>query len=110
MRADAFAGDLVRRGYQSVQRMASGSIQGQLLRFSPHREVALYLREGSVWIAEFIDRKGVLVDVPAWLRFNCGTPSNACAARRTSLESAIPLSADLFARIESLHQAATTKE
>ena len=80
------------------------------MRFSTHREVAIYLREGSAWVADFIDRKGVVVDVHTWLRFNCGTPSNAYAARRTSLESAIPLSVDLSARIESLHQAATPKE
>ena len=93
-----------------MQGVAARSIQGQLLRFSTHREVAIYLRQGSIWVADFIDRKGVLVDVATWLRFNCGTHSNAYAARRTSLESATALSADLLARIEALHRAAMTKE
>ena len=83
---------------------SSGSIQGQLLRLSTHREVAIYLREGSTWVADFVDGRGVLADVPTWLRFNCGTAANAYAARRAALESAFPLSAELVARIEPLHQ------
>jgi len=81
-------------------------IQGQFLRLSTRRGVAIYLREGSTWVADFVDGQGVLVDVPTWLRFNCGTPANAYAARRTLLELAIPLSSEIVARIERLHQAA----
>jgi hypothetical protein len=92
-------------GMERVSR-SSGSIQGQLLRLSARREVAIYLREGSTWVADFVDGQSVLVDVPTWLRFNCGTPANAYVARRTALESAISLSAELVARIERLHRAA----
>jgi hypothetical protein len=81
------------------------SIQGQLLRLSAHREVAIYLREGSVWIADFVAGRGVLSAIAPWLRMNCGTTVNLEAARRTVLESAIPLSAELAARIEALHAA-----
>ena len=80
-------------------------IQGQLLRLSEHRAVAIYLREGSTWVADFVDGQGVLVDVNTWFRFNCGTFANTHAARRMALESAIPLSAELIARIEALHHA-----
>ena len=31
------------------------SIQGQLLRVSEHRAVAIYLREGTTWVADFVD-------------------------------------------------------
>ncbi len=79
-------------------------IQGQLLRLSERREVAIYVREGSLWIADFIDGHGELVDPIAWFRFNCGTPSERGQARRRMLlESAIPLSAELAATIEDLH-------
>src|SRR6476660_7203761 len=55
------------------------AIQGQLLRLSERREVAIYLRGGMLWIADFIDGSGELVDPAEWFRFNCGTHS----ARRT---------------------------
>jgi hypothetical protein len=83
---------------------SSRSIQGQLLRLSEHRAVAIYLREGSTWVADFVDGQGVLIDVETWVRFNCGTPTNPHASRRIARESAIPLSTELSAQIESLHQ------
>ena len=80
-------------------------IQGQLLRLSEHRAVAIYLREGSTWVADFVDGRGILVDVGTWFRFNCGTLANSHASRRIALESGIPLSAELVAQIETLHRA-----
>jgi hypothetical protein len=80
-------------------------VQGQLLRMSAHRTVAVYLREGVVWVADFVDGKGLLVDAGTWFRFNCGTPANTHAIRRTVLESALPLSAEMAERIEALHRA-----
>jgi hypothetical protein len=88
---------------------SSRSIQGQLLRLSEHRAVAIYLREGSTWVADFVDGSGLLVDVDTWVRFNCGTPANSHACRRIARESAIPLSTELSARIESLHQLAGSR-
>jgi hypothetical protein len=83
-----------------------GSIQGQLIRLSTHHTVAIYLRQGSLWVADFIDGQGSLVDANTWFRFNCGSLANSHALRRMALESAIPLSADLVERIEGLHHAA----
>jgi hypothetical protein len=40
------------------------SIQGQLLRLNERREVAIYLRQDSIWIADFIDGCGELIDKP----------------------------------------------
>ena len=82
------------------------SIQGQLLRLSTHHTVAIYVRQGSLWVADFIDGQGALVDANTWFRFNCGSLANSHALRRMALESAIPLSADLVERIERLHHAA----
>jgi len=81
----------------------SPSIQGQLLRRSERREVAIYLREGQLWIADFIDGVGELIEPAAWFRFNCGTPWARRAHRRMLFESAVPLSTELAARIECLH-------
>jgi hypothetical protein len=84
-------------------------IQGQLLRLSTHHTVAIYLRQGSIWVAEFIDGRGVLADANTWFRFNCGTLSNSHALRRMALESAIPLSAELVEQIEALHRPPVVK-
>lgn len=81
----------------------SPTIQGQLLRRSERREVAIYLRDGQLWIADFIHGVGELIEPAAWFRFNCGTPWARRAHRRMLFESAMPLSADLAARIERLH-------
>lgn len=82
----------------------SSPIQGQLLRQSERREVAIYLREGQLWIADFIDGIGELIEPVAWFRFNCATPWARRAHRRMLFESATPLSTELAARIERLHQ------
>jgi hypothetical protein len=79
-------------------------VQGQLLRQSTHRAVAIYVRDGVIGVADFIDGYGTLIDAATWLRFNCGTPGNLHALRRTMLESAFALSVDLAERIEALHR------
>ena len=82
-------------------------IQGQLLRRSERREVAIYLRDGELWIADFIDGVGALIDPAAWFRFNCASPPARRAHRRMLFEAAAPLSVELAARIEHLHCAST---
>ena len=86
------------------------AIQGQLLRWSERREVAIYLRKDALWVADFIDGDGELIDAVTWFRFNCGTPFTSYARRRMILESAMPLSGQLAARIESLHRSSTTRK
>jgi hypothetical protein len=81
----------------------SPSIQGQILRQSERREVAIYLREGKMWIADFVDGVGELVEPEAWFRFNCGTLGARRAHRRMLVESATPLYDELVTRIEQLH-------
>jgi hypothetical protein len=82
----------------------SPGVQGQLLRLSARREVAIYLREGALWVADFIDGHGALIDPITWFRFNCGGLSTARARLRMVRESAMPLSVELLARIERLHR------
>ena len=79
-------------------------IQGQLLRLSARREVAIYLLDGTLWVADFVDGHGELFEPETWFRFNCGSPSARDAQRRTLLESGLPLSADIVAKIENLHR------
>ena len=79
------------------------TIQGQLLRQSACREVAIFLWEGALWVADFIDGEGQLIDAATWFRFNCGALNSPQARRRMVLESAIPLSEEVTARIQRLH-------
>ena len=83
---------------------STAAIQGQLLRVSERREVAIYLRKDALWVADFIDDHGALIDAATWFRFNCGTPATSYARRRMLHESAVPLSRQLVARIEGLHR------
>jgi hypothetical protein len=65
--------------------------------------VAIFLRDGALWVADFINGEGQLIDAATWFRFNCGALSSPQARRRMVLESAIPLSEELTARIQRLH-------
>jgi hypothetical protein len=79
-------------------------LQGQILRLSERREVAIYLRDGKLWIADFIDGCGELFKPETWFRFNCGTSDAQDAQRRMLRESGVPLSEDIAAKIENLHR------
>ena|SRR6266567_8519370 len=86
----------------NLESESAGPIQGQLLRLSERREVAIFLRDNALWVADFIDGQGELLDAVTWFRFNCGAPASVQARRRMTLESAVPLSDELVARIEAL--------
>jgi hypothetical protein len=86
------------------------SIQGQLLRQSERREVAIFLRDGALWVADFIDGEGNIVDATTWFRFNCGALSSLHARRRMVVESAVPLSPELVARIGRLNAPTTMRK
>lgn len=79
-------------------------LQGQVLRRSRRREAVLFLRDDALWVADFIDGRGEVTDAVTWIRFNCAAANSAQAQRRMVLESAIPLSEDLVARIETLQR------
>jgi hypothetical protein len=84
------------------ERERSSRLQGQVLRRSERREVAIFLLDDALWVADFVDGQGDLVDAATWFRFNCGTAVSTQARRRMALESALPLSDELVARIEEL--------
>jgi hypothetical protein len=85
-------------------------IQGQLLRLSARREVAIYLFDGTLWVADFVDGHGELFHPETWFRFNCGSSDAREAQRRMLRESGLPLSADIVQKIESLHHSVMASE
>src|SRR5258705_12100239 len=54
----------------------SSPLQGQVLRHSGRREVALFLRDDALGVADFVDGQGELIDAVAWIRFNCGAATS----------------------------------
>jgi hypothetical protein len=89
-----------------TERERPSPLQGQVLRRSKRREVAIFLHDDALCIADFIDGQGEIVDAVTWFRFNCATQASGQARRRMALESALPLSDELVARIEALRKAA----
>jgi hypothetical protein len=87
-----------------IDARSTPAIQGQLLRLTKRREVAIYVRYGKLWIADFIDGCGELFDPVTWIRFNCGSRAAPHARRRMAVESAVPLYEQLESRIEALHR------
>ena len=70
------------------------------------REVAIYLLDGALWVADFMDGRGELFEPEVWFRFNCGSLDAQHAQRRMLHESAMPLTAAIVAKIEALHSIA----
>jgi hypothetical protein len=87
-----------------VQPQDPSPLQGQVLRRNRRRESVLFLRNDALWVADFIDGRGEVIDAITWIRFNCAAANSAHAQRRMVLESAIPLSEELVARIEMLQR------
>jgi hypothetical protein len=77
-------------------------LQGQVLRRTRRRESVLFLRGDALWVADFFDGQGEVIDAVTWVRFNCGAARSAESHRRMVLESALPLDDELVARIEAL--------
>jgi hypothetical protein len=72
---------------------------GNFLRLGETREIAIYLRGGLAWVADFRDGRGELFTPGVWFALNRG------AGLRAALESLHPLPASVIERIERLHAA-----
>jgi hypothetical protein len=78
-------------------------LQGNLLRLNDGREVAIYMREGAAWIAEFKDGKAGLHAAGEWFGAGHGRRL-AHAQRRGEVEYLSPIPEEVVERIERLHQ------
>ena len=88
----------------TTQECASASlIQGSLLRLSEHREVAIYLREGAGWVADFNNGRATLHSMSEWYSLGSGR-ALVHAQRRDAVETISPLPDEVVRRIESLHR------
>lgn len=88
--------------HAAVADVSFDGLQGQLLRRTARREAAIFLRDGALWVADFIDGRGELADAATWFRFNCAARLAPHMRHRMTLEGATPLSDDLVHRIDAL--------
>ncbi|HEY6241828.1 MAG TPA: hypothetical protein VIW78_13460 [Burkholderiales bacterium] len=72
---------------------------GNLMRLGETREIAIYLRGGVAWVADFRGGRGDLFTARDWFALN----GRASLLRRAGLTSITPLPADVIGRIERLH-------
>jgi len=85
------------------QAISISPVQGSLLRLSERQEVAIYLREGAGWVADFHDGHATLHSVSEWHGSSSGRML-VHAQRRNAFETISPLSDEVVQRIESLHR------
>ena len=82
-------------------RNAAAVENGNLLRLGETREIAIYLRDGVAWVADFRGARGELFSARAWFALN----GRSSVLRRAGLASIAPLPADVIERIARLHDA-----
>ena len=85
------------------QAISTRAVQGSLLRLSERQEVAIYLREGAGWVADFHDGRATLHSVSEWHGSGSGRML-VHAQRRDAVETISPLPDEVVQRIESLHR------
>jgi hypothetical protein len=66
-------------------------------------QVAIHSRGGELWVAEFRGDHAELVHAATWFRLSCGICHTSFSLHR-ALRSAVPLSNEMAAAIEKLHQ------
>jgi hypothetical protein len=76
-------------------------MEGNLLRLSETREIAIYRRGGVAWVADFRGGRGELFTAGEWFALN----GRGSLLRRVGLASIVPLPVDLIEKIERLHGA-----
>ena len=81
------------------QEQANASQLRSLLRIGDRREIAIYLRDGTAWVADFKGSQGEISTAGAWFALNRGW-----ALRRAALNAVTPLPQDVEERIERLHR------
>ena len=83
------------------ERNHTSPLNGNLLRLGEQREIALYLRDGTAWVAEFKKGCGEISSVGAW--FSLYGRALVHAQRRGEVDIISPIPEDVAARIERLH-------
>ena len=86
---------------QNPEQHKTGTLSGNLLRLGERREIAIYLRGGTAWVAEFKKGHGEVYNPSAW--FSLYGRALVHAQRRGEVNIISPIPGDVVARIERLH-------
>jgi len=81
---------------------AATSINGYVVDLGAEHSIAIYDRNGEAWVAEFEDGRGELMNANAWYYFHAARLGYW--RRRNPLEPPKPLTPDIVAEIERLHE------
>ena len=82
---------------------SASPLHGSLLRLSEQREIAVYLREGAAWVADFDNGHAELHSASACFSIGGGRML-VHAQRRNAVEPISPLPDEVVLQIESLHR------
>ncbi len=82
------------------EQINTSPLHGNLLRLGERHEIAIYLRDGMAWVADFKAGRGEVFTASAWFSLNQG----GNVLRRMALDSITPLPEDVAERIECLHR------
>lgn len=82
------------------ERNNTSPLHGSLLRIGERREIAVYLRDGTAWVADFKGSHGEISMASAWFALN----QDRWALRRAALDALAPLPQDIEERIKRLHR------
>lgn len=85
----------------SPTRNSTGLLNGNLLRVGKSREIAIYLRNGAAWVAEFRNGRGEVSNLSGW--FSLYGRALVNAQRRGEVDIISPIPEDVVARIERMH-------
>jgi hypothetical protein len=82
-------------------RNSAGPLSGNLLQLGGSREIAIYLRNGVPWVAEFTNGRGAVSSLSGW--FGLHGRALVHAQRRGEVEIISPIPKDVVARIQRIH-------
>jgi hypothetical protein len=81
------------------------NLHGSFFRLGERHEIAIYVRDGVPYLAEFRSGHGELYGVGAWFSLH----SRGSALRRAAPEPVMPIPPEVAERIERLHRVTGAK-
>ena len=81
-------------------------VEGHVLHLREGYDVAIYKRNGVVWVAEFRAGRSELIDAASWFHFHMGSLRYSLGNRAAALNSASAITPEVLAQIERLHRRA----
>lgn len=85
-------------------------LSGHMIDLGAEHSIAIYVRNGVCWVAEFRYGRGEFTCASEWFRFHAGALRYCHNRRAAALKSAMPLTLEMLHRIERLHRQSEARE